>query len=277
MSGAYEFGDTVSVGFGLNFDDASVNVRTDRFLPSDFFNPASVSFAPDDLVNFQTQVGDETDVGYTAGVRWHTPDDSFSVGATYKSGTAFSLRVRNNDADTGEPFPPEAGRDFDQSATFHVPSRAGVGIAWKRDTVTLLFDVTRVNYSELTSDLAILFFTSADVSTVNQAFQMEDGNEIRFGGEWGITAVGSSLFFVRGGLWLDPAHQLTFANQGSFLTATGFDNGEFERIVFPDGDYDAWHYTVGGGVAVGARMQVDVAFDYSELVTSTNASVVVRF
>ena len=37
------------------------------------------------------------------------------------------------------------------------------------------------------------------------------------------------------------------------------------------------HYTVGGGVAVGARLQMDVAFDYSELVSSTNASIVFRF
>ena len=41
------------------------------------------------------------------------------------------------------------------------------------------------------------------------------------------------------------------------------------------GDDSAVAYTAG--VAVGTVMQVDVAYDYSELVSSTNASVVFRF
>ena len=105
VSGAYEFGDTVAVGFGVNFDDASINVRTDRFFWPDFFDPGSASFDADFLQNFQTQTGDESDIGYTTGVRWHTPDETFSVGATFKSGTDFSLGVQNIRPATGEPFP----------------------------------------------------------------------------------------------------------------------------------------------------------------------------
>ena len=261
----------VSVGFGVNFDDASVAVRTDRFKFSNFFDPSAASFDLDDLQNFQTQNGDESDVGYTAGVRWHTADDTFSVGATYKSGTEFPVRIQNINPITLEPF---VGIPNNLSASFHVPSRFGVGVAWKHQTLTLLFDYSRVNYSELTEDLATLFSDFADVPTANQAFQLEDGNEIRFGGEWGIMGMGSSLLFVRGGLWLDPTHQLTFDDQG--LTFGNRRQAELQRILFPDGDNEM-HYTVGSGIAIGARAQIDVAFDYSELVSSTNASLVLRF
>ena len=276
VSGAFELGELVSVGVGVNVDNASVNVRTDRYTLSnaDFPNPSAASFDQDNLRNFQTQTGDESDVGYTAGVRWHTPDETFSVGAVFKTGTEIDLRVQNNSATTGVPFLPQPGRDFDQTAMFHVPSRFGVGVAWKHDTLTVLFDYSRVNYSELTEDLAILFFDSADVPAADQAFQMDDGNEIRVGGEWGITAMGSNLIFVRGGVWLYPVHQLTFGDQRGAIEDTV--NVEAAQLLFPGGS-DEMHYTVGGGVAVGARMQVDVAYDYSELISSTNASIVFRF
>ena len=231
ISGAYNLGDTVSVGFGLNFDNASVSVRTDRFDFTDFFDPSAASFEPDDLENYQTQLGDESDVGYTAGVRWHTPDETFSVGAVYKSGTQFALRVLNVDPDTDEPFTEvPGGALFDQGAAFHVPSRFGVGVAWKHQTLSVLFDYNRIQYSELTEDLAILFFASDDIPTAQQAFQMEDGNEIRAGAEWGIPAMGSSLIFVRGGLWLDPSHQLTWDGQGLDFSEASANTDTFKRV-----------------------------------------------
>ena len=155
-----------------------------------------------------------------------------------------------------------------------MPSRFGAGIAWKHQTLTVLFDYSRVNYSELTEDLAILFFPSDDLPAANRAFQMDDGNEVRVGAEWGFQAAGSSLLFVRGGLWLDPAHQLTFDDRG--LTFNSQFDLAASRVQFSGAD-DELHYTVGGGLAVGARLQLDVAFDYSELISSTNASVVFRF
>lgn len=354
VAGAYNVGDTVSLGFAVTFTSAKVDVRTYRYttflnsastctdngllpltaceqgtfstaevdqltydddslLPITFNrgDPNSTRLAADrvgeedaaidigDLANFQTQIGDDAAVGYTLGMRWHTPDETFSFGATFKSGTEFDVRVQNVNPVDGLPFTSLGDEGAarprylsNEISKFKVPARFGVGVAWKGENgLTLAFDYSRVNYSALSEDLAIMFFksrvedaaTGADIGNdaalaAQEAFQVNDGNEIRAGLEWGVP-VGPNLFFLRGGVWLDPDHQLKFDDTNvNFIDDESRDFlQEFSReIVFPGID-DQMHYTVGAGLAVGARLQVDVAYDYSELISSTNASVVIRF
>lgn len=274
LAGAYEFDGRVSVGFGVRFDRASVRSRADAFTSSpNFDDPSFASFDPEDLENFQTQSGNGHDVGYTLGARWRIRGEGFGVGVIYRSGTEFPLRVLNIDPQTGEPFPAlEGGRLHDQSATFRVPSRFGVGMAWTPASVAVVLDYARVNYPELTRDLALLFFNSADRMAAREAFQMDAGHELRAGVEWAIPVIGSSRLFLRGGIWLDPAHQLAFDDGGR---PVGDFTGQASRVLFL-GAEDAIHYTAGVGVAVW-RIQINAAYDHSELTKSTHASAVFRF
>ncbi len=238
VAGAYNVGDTVSLGFAVTFSRAQVDVRTYRhdalltdggiakclvdpnretscdrgvfnsteivvnspglgpiqgeILAGDIetptFNQGDPTVSPDaillladradkdpldpnqvgTLANFQTQIGDEAAVGYTVGLRWHTPDESFSLGATFKSETEYDVRVQNVNPIDGLPFTSlgDAGASrplylSNEISKFKVPARFGVGVAWKGENgLTLLFDYSRVNYSALSEDLAILFFKS---------------------------------------------------------------------------------------------------------------------
>ena len=199
VAGAYEFENSLSLGFSVSADNASVNVFTRRYTAflanpcaNDGIDPdtacelevfsssdpaqialddddlAPITFADDDLSNSQNQTGNDTTAGFTAGLRWHTSDEAFSVGAIFKSKTEFDVRVQNINPATGQPFTfaanlgeTEARYYSDVNSKFKVPARFGVGVAWKgQNGLSLLFDYALVRYSQMTDldDIAIFFF-----------------------------------------------------------------------------------------------------------------------
>ncbi len=74
------------------------------------------------------------------------------------------------------------------------PSRFGVGVAWKHESLTVLADCNRVNYSELTDDPAILGIALVDEAEGILAGQTDDGNEVRIGVEWRLPDVGRLVY-----------------------------------------------------------------------------------
>jgi len=274
VAAAYEFDGRLSLGFGVSYDQASVQSRADSFTSSpNIDDPTFASFAPEDLENFQTESGEANDIGYTIGARWRSRGDQFALGAVYSSGTEFALQIRNIDPRTGAPFPALlGGRLHDQSGTFRVPSRFGVGAAWSLAPVALVLDYVRVNYPELTRDLALMFFNEADRPAAREAFQTGPGHEVRAGAEWAIPLVGSARLYLRGGVWFDPAHQLTFADGGQSI---GDFTGQASRVLFLIAD-DQVHYTAGAGVSVW-RIRINAAYEDSDLTRSTHVSADFRF
>jgi hypothetical protein len=70
---------------------------------------------------------------------------------------------------------------------------------------------------------------------------------------------------IRGGAWLDPDHRIAYTGSEA-RSAASFRPGS-----------DEWHYTFGGGVAMGRHAQVDVGFDKAETITTFAASFIYRF
>ena len=128
------------------------------------------------------------------------------------------------------------------------------------NVLRLSAEVRRVKYSDLVKDFVI----STDPSEVQVSnFQVDDGTEVRVGGEYLIP--GTATVALRGGAWLDPDHRIRYVGPSGARAAQIFLPGE-----------DEWHYTGGAGVTFKS-LQIDVGFDRSPRVTTTAASVIVRF
>ena len=233
-----------------------------RFVPMDPFEGAT--FAESELVNFQSQVGDDSEWSYSAGVLWQSPRRRWSAGGVFRGGPSFDLEVASVSA-----VPSDDPRAFDpvrQAAEFHVPDIFGLGLAYRpSDALTVALDYVQVQYSDLTDGFVDIFGLEAlglGEAQIDR-FEIDDAGEVHLGTE--LSFYRRRLpFSVRAGVWYDPDHRLRYEG----------DNLAF-HAVFRRGS-DELHYAIGAGI-VARRLQIDAAFDYSERVSVTSLSAGVRF
>jgi long-subunit fatty acid transport protein len=187
----------------------------------------------------------------------------FSTGFSYRQGPKFDdvgVRVQPGPAaSAGSP-------QFEGTGTFKVPDVYSFGVVAKPNLVFRQGDVLRlagefrqVMYSQLTDDFVLSLETNDNPSN----YVVEDGQELRFGAEY--LFVGANTVALRGGTWLDPDHRIAYSGPS---TAAG--------LAFRPGS-DEWHFTVGGGVAIGRHAQVDIGYDRAETITTFAVSFVARF
>ncbi|HYU30526.1 MAG TPA: outer membrane protein transport protein [Thermoanaerobaculia bacterium] len=247
---AYRLGGGFSLGVAVSSFDFSIDSTADRFLPDLFAAP---DFNRDLLVNFQTQQGDDRDLGVNAGFLWESPEKTWSVGGVYRQGPDFTFRAQSRQG-RGALVPLH---EADQPAFFHVPDVYGLGLGFRpSDALRLAFDYDRVRYSRLTEgfvdifDLAVL---SPGQPQELDKFQIDDANELHLGLEYAFLQHWP-VFTLRAGAWYDPDHSLRFEGK----------NVGFRAVFRPRGDQ--MHYTAGVGVAL-RRLQVDAAVDHSDRVS----------
>ena len=117
-----------------------------------------------------------------------------------------------------------------------------------------------MRYSQITSGLQTGF--GGDPAD----YVVDDGTEIRAAAEYLFTDLPApfSALALRGGVWYDPDHRIRYV--GPFATDT---------VLYPKGE-DVVHVSGGAGV-VFDKVQFDVGFDRSDLVTTFAVSAVLRF
>lgn len=215
----------------------------------------------------ETQHGDSVKPSFNVGVTV-MPTSKVGIGASYRRGAEFSVDIEGHRGPAVQTIAFQSGSIGDQSTTgtFKVPDVAAVGFVVRptlgasNHVLRLAAEVRRVMYSDLVKDFVI----STDPSEVQASnFKVDDGTEVRVGGEYLIP--GTATVAIRGGAWLDPDHRIRYDGPSGARAAQIFLPGE-----------DEWHYTGGAGVTFKA-LQIDVGFDRSPRVTTTAASVIVRF
>jgi long-chain fatty acid transport protein len=252
--------DRLSVGVGLSVYDLSLDSQSARYLveggsglaPGGFFGPPLRT--DDNIISTEFIGGDDHALGVNLGVSF-APGERLRLGASYRPGPGFDLEFKRLD------FAGEVVGDADSISTLQIPDVFSVGALIKPIApLNLTVDYRRVRYSQITSGLQTGF--GGDPAD----YVVDDGNEIRAAAEYLFTDLPApfSALALRGGVWYDPDHRIRYV--GPFATDT---------VLYPKGK-DVVHVSGGAGV-VFDKVQFDVGFDRSDLVTTFAVSAVLRF
>jgi long-subunit fatty acid transport protein len=253
------FGASVAVGL-LDIESSVINTLIDT-------DPNSATpFVPQTL--YETEIDDnDTDVSFTAGLHWR-PLSQLSFGAVYRGGFEFTvMEDLFNDGFFGFGYSTFIGAPLD--TTFNTPDSYGAGVAWQpMPALTLSADWVHIEYEDLLdgfqSALNILTFTDD-----RNQFTIEDADEIHVGGEYVFTA-GSVPVAVRLGGYTDHNSRIFADFEDPDFTSFG------DNDTFPERDTEE-HVTVGAGVVVQGKFQIDAAADFSDIVNEYVLSTIFRF
>jgi len=205
-----------------------------------------------------------TAASFTLGGLWklfqaQTPLKEFSVGGVFRSGPRFDLTESINFSIV----PGQTGALVEY--TVKVPDVYGAGISYRQgsvfssdDTVTLSLDVIQIQYSDLLENFQI---TLAGANP--EDFTIQDATQIHGGVEYNFFA-GTALISLRGGVFTDPDHSITF--QGEDLRFL---------VLFPERE-DQTHVTFGGGVSLG-RFRIDGAVNLANSISEGVITAFYRF
>jgi len=198
-------------------------------------------------------------------------NDMVSVGFDFTKGPKFTSSENlqtnpgfNNNVLAGASNQPLVqGTNFPKNFALNVPDHFGVGVSI-RPTPQLLVaaDAVRTNYSSLSKSTTLIFF--ATTLTGNE-YVTPDVTEIHVGAEYNVYNMKGNLIFVRGGVFTNPAHSVTFTG----VSDPAVQATEVANYNLLQGK-DETRGTVGAGIALGPRAQIDVAYVFGkELVLST--------
>lgn len=242
ISGAIKISPLISFGASIRFsrlDLKLTNFRAD-------LGEVTVEGVTFPAFLFSREILDDDDlaVSYNAGFLIN-PGGKFSLGLVYKQGAEFDLEASRV---IGFALPDTTFRNFGfvaefptrfPRAEFSVPTSWGMGIAFRPSARWVIgLDGVLMNYSDIE-------LTPSGVP--------EDKVEVHFGVEYAISPL-KTPSFIRFGYYNNPDHD------GDRFTDTGQD-----------------FFTIGGGVFLKERLQLDVALAFSDDVTDALLSFVWHF
>lgn len=252
------FGASVAVGI-LDLESEVLNTITDP-------DPNSPTpFVPQTI--YETAIDDnDTDVTFNAGLHWR-PLDVLSFGAVYRGGLEFTVEETMMETFFGGGYAAFLGAPFD--TTFNTPDSYGAGVAWQpMPALTISADWVHIEYEDLLegfqSALNILTF-----SDDRGQFTIEDADEAHLGVEYVFTA-GSVPIAARIGGYTDHNSRIFSDFEDPPTTSFG------DNDTFPERDSEE-HLTLGAGVVVQGKFQIDAAADISDIVNEYVVSTIFRF
>jgi long-subunit fatty acid transport protein len=197
---------------------------------------------------------------------------SFSLGALYRISDMFQLGFdyakgpKFNTSETleinlGQALNPPVNQTlvtatgFPKPVAINVPDHFGGGFS-ARPIPKLLIgaDVVRVLYSSLTKNMTLIF---NDTTLTGGEFSTPDTTEVHVGAEYNVLNMmqGKSPLFVRGGFYTNPSHLITFTGASDAAT-NAIMNAQYNLAPRTD----EVRGTIGAGVVIGSRVQVDAAY-----------------
>lgn len=137
-------------------------------------------------------------------------------------------------------------------STLPLPDVASFGVAYRvSERLTLAGELKSISYSQRSHKFNAIFVTPGsdpEAQLRPEEFRAKDVVEIHLGGEW-LSEVRGLPVALRGGYYFDPAHGIRYRGSDA-TTAAIFAGGE-----------DVHHGTLGLGLPLGSRNQIDIAID----------------
>ncbi len=256
---AYKINEQFSLGASGGVSQMDLNSYLTRY--------STEIFSPGTVVNDARIEDKGSDFFINAGLIIHAADN-FSIGAIYKKSPSFELNqsylVVSSPADLVTR----------SKIAFNVPSSFGAGFSYRpSDVLTFAFDIMRIQYSSLTSDIKI---TVDENFVAPRDYTSEDGFEFHAGGEY-VLFFSNLAFVIRGGVYSEPDNRIKWngvtndpnnANRTIALQA--------QAALFEPGETIV-HGTFGIGVVISENIQLDFAGNISSLSKEGVGSIVVRF
>ena len=182
----------------------------------------------------------------------YSPSSRIHVGAVHRRGVVHESAAQIYDpAAIDVPY-----REY----SLNLPDVTGAGVGVRvTDRTRILTDVSRTRYSQLESSFAAELLPSGDADVA-----VADSTELRVAIEQAI-ALGNKALLLRGGVWREHAHPLTYLGADPFW-----------RAVFPPDDKPRVHLTAGIGFS-GEYFGVSVGADLARDFTRMLATAAVRF
>jgi long-subunit fatty acid transport protein len=255
IAGAYSVNESLSFGAGLVYSEGLMSFLTRTHGVLSTAVPADILFAERPLTEENVLAAlsfevDASDWSPSAGFLWRL-SRGWSLGGFWRQGPEFDGRLEFRAGPTIPPPIPPGTLLAGGPEVLDLPDVYGLGIAYRfpNERLTLSFEWDRVGYSSV-------FTADSDLS-------LEDGNELRLGGEY-VFLGGTPMVAIRAGIWRDPDHEVSYSG----------DNYVAQTMLRP-GD-DSIHYAAGIGVAF-KRFQLDLGVDLSDLVDTASLSMIFSF
>ena len=262
--------DRVRLGVTVSLDRLraeSLSTRHDIIV-----GPSQFDLRETALITNQSRVDDaDTGVGLTVGAMYQ-PVEAISLGLVFSRGPSFKL---------SEDFQVDSGRagamvreqgalvsqpGFPKPISVNVPDQVRGGVTVRpHPRLRLAFDGTYITYSDLSRDLTPIIgheLLTADDFTIN------DAAEVHLGGELNVTSDRNPVW-LRAGVFTNPDHRLRFVGNvqpgGNIMPPQAQRINALERARFNLGNDDLEvKGTLGGGMAIGPRLQADMAYVWKE-------------
>lgn len=209
------------------------------------------------------------------------PTNRLALGFTFNKGTVFDIETRlfGRFLFTLPTTPPEridvVRTGEEREINYVLPDRHSAGVSWRpRNDLTLLADVSRVNYSQqITDKFLVADFMDPDARVSPDNFFINDAYEVHGGIEWRRYGPNTTVA-VRGGAFTDPDHRLRFRSGGNNQQHIA---DQYLNFRFNTGrsKTDAG-VTAGAGVTLRNRVQIDAATSFSPDASELVVSMVVR-
>jgi long-subunit fatty acid transport protein len=253
----------VRLGATVSIDQLTSDTENTRF----FYQGSGLTATSNGIVGQLTTIkGTDTQLGWTVGALYQ-PHEKLSAGLAYTHGPTFRLTETNRfNPIVVRPAPLIDVAGWPKQISIDVPDRFGLGIAVRpHPRITAAIDFVRIAYSDLTRNLTVLL-NENQVS--KNDYIANDATEIHVGGEW-LIRTGPQSVFVRGGVIRNPYHGTVFLGVPD-VTTNAIQSGLFNL----NSREDDLRGTLGAGLVVGSRVQVDVAYVWRREVVASTA---VRF
>jgi len=257
-SGAYRISERFSLGLGVSYFKAAIDVVTEAYATDDdslssFFGRNS--YLAERQVISGTLASNDTDWRALVGFLWAVAP-RWSVGGVFRAGPTLEFDSLDRAGPAIEIIDPSIPPDTiiaEGVVPIEFPDVYGLGFSFrsKPDTLTVGFEWRRVTYSSILRSVE----TSGAV--------MDDADELHAGLEYVFVGV-TPIVAVRFGGWLDPDHQ-----------TRGISGNELNRELYPPGDDDL-HVAAGVGLA-WRTLQLDFGADLSDRIDTLSVSAIYRF
>jgi len=209
VGGAYKITDRLSAGASVRYSTFDLDTDLTRW-----------DFDRSEINNASSVHDSDSTITFNLGMLF-TFNPRFSAGWVYRHGGEYDVgwsRVID---------PAGANVTEYETLTFNIPEVYGVGAAWRPlEALVVAVDVVRVNYSELTDNLILIY--NADTQTPEQ-YSIDDATEFHLGGEYTWLVKGMPLS-ARAGVYNDPDSSMTFTGSGNDHDSVA------NRVRFPGGD-----------------------------------------